>query len=113
MTQHWPSAHWQLLLQDHRAAIIKAIEQLGQWVSLIVAWSGVENDGSRAHIGGMPREKYESLLKCPMCDRAGLAEMSDEKSNLGDFHTRIEAVPEGFEIKGDDVICSACQVSAL
>ncbi|MFL6828413.1 MAG: hypothetical protein ACJ8E2_18325 [Bradyrhizobium sp.] len=48
-----------------------------------------------------------------MCDRTGLAEMSDEKSNLGDYHTRIEAVPEGFEIKGDDVICSACQVSAL
>jgi len=61
----------------------------------------------------MPREKYESLLKCPMCDRTGLAEMSAEKSNLGDYQTRIEAVPEGFEIKGDDVICSVCQVSAL
>ena len=46
-------------------------------------------------------------------DRTGLAEMSDEKSNLGDYQTRIEAVPEGFEIKGDDVICSVCQVSAL
>jgi hypothetical protein len=61
----------------------------------------------------MPREKYESLLKCPMCGRTGLAEMSDDKaSNIGDYHTRIEAVPEGFEIKGNDVICSACQVSA-
>ena len=75
--------------------------------------SALENDRLQAHIGGMPREKYESLLKCPMCDRTGLAEMSDEKSNLGDYHTRIEAVPEGFEIKGDDVICSVCQVSAL
>ena len=49
-----------------------------------------------------------------MCDRTGLAEMSDDKaSNIGDYHTRIEAVPEGFEIKGNDVICSSCQVSAL
>ena len=73
----------------------------------------VEKDRLRAHIGTMAREKYETMLKCPMCDRTGLAEMSDEKSNLGDYHTKIEAVPEGFEIKGDDVICSACQVSAL
>ena len=78
-------------------------------------WQGyaLENDPLRAHIGSMAREKYESLLRCPMCDRTGLAEMSDEKSNLGDYQTRIEAVPEGFEIKGDDVICFACQVSAL
>ena len=49
-----------------------------------------------------------------MCGRTGLAEMSDDKSsNIGDYHTRLEAVPEGFEIKGNDVICSACQVSAL
>ena len=76
--------------------------------------SALENDRSRAHIGGMPREKYESLLTCPMCGRSGLAEMSDDKSsNIGDYHTRIEAVPEGFEIKGNDVICSACQISAL
>jgi hypothetical protein len=75
--------------------------------------SALENDRSRAHIGGMPREKYESLLRCPMCGRTGVAEMSDDKSsNIGDYHTRIEAVPEGFEIKGNDVICSACQVSA-
>jgi hypothetical protein len=67
-----------------------------------------------ASIGRMPREKYESLLRCPMCGRTGLAEMSDDKSsNIGDYHTKIEAVPEGFEIKGNDVICSACQVSAL
>ena len=49
-----------------------------------------------------------------MCGRTGLAEMSDDKSsNIGDYHTRLEAVPEGFEIKGNDVICSTCQVSAL
>ena len=76
--------------------------------------SALENDRSRAHIGGMPREKYESLLRCPMCDRTGIADMSDDKSrNVGDYDTRIESVSEGFEIKGEDVICSVCQVSAL
>jgi hypothetical protein len=54
------------------------------------------------------------MLRCPMCGRTGLADMSDDKSSeTGDYHTRIDAVPEGFEIKGNDVICSACQVSAL
>jgi hypothetical protein len=49
-----------------------------------------------------------------MCGRTGLAEMSDDKSsNIGDYHTRLEAVPEGFEIKGNDVICSTCQVSLI
>jgi hypothetical protein len=67
-----------------------------------------------AHIGMMPREKYGSPLRCPMCERTGIAEMSDDKSrNVGDYDTRIEAVSEGFEIKGRDVICSVCQVSAL
>ncbi len=62
----------------------------------------------------MAREKYESFLRCPMCGRTGLADMSDDKShNTGDYDTRIESVSEGFEIKGEDVICSACQVSAL
>ena len=76
--------------------------------------SALENDRSRAHIARMPREKYESLLRCPMCDRTGIADMSDDKSrNVGDYDTRIESVSEGFEIKGEDVICSVCQVSAL
>jgi hypothetical protein len=49
-----------------------------------------------------------------MCGRTGLADMSDDKSHkTGDYDTRIEAVTQGFEIKGKDVICSACQVSAL
>ena len=62
----------------------------------------------------MAREKYESLLRCPICERTGLADMSDDKSTkIGDYDTRIEAVTQGFEIKGKDVICSECQVSAL
>ena len=49
-----------------------------------------------------------------MCGRTGLADMSDEKSpKIDDDDTRIEAVTQGFEIKGKDVICSVCQVSAL
>ena len=64
--------------------------------------------------GGMAREKYESLLRCPMCDRTGLADMSDDKSSkIGNYDTRVEAVTHGFEVKGKDVICSECQVSAL
>jgi len=47
-----------------------------------------------------------------MCARTGLAEMSNAKF-AGDYDTKIEAAPEGFEIEGNDVICSACQVSAL
>ena len=75
---------------------------------------GVENDQLRAHIGRMAREKYETMLRCPVCDRTGLADMSDDKSHkIGDYDTRIEAVTQGFEIKGKDVICSVCQVSAL
>src|SRR5258708_31195406 len=55
----------------------------------------------------MAREQYESLLRCPMCGRTGLADMSDDKSSkIGDYDTRIEAVTQGFEIKGKDVICS-------
>jgi hypothetical protein len=74
----------------------------------------VENEPLRAHIGRMAREKYESMLRCPMCGRTGLADMSDDKSHkIGDYDTRVEAVTQGFEIKGKDVICSACQVSAL
>jgi hypothetical protein len=43
-----------------------------------------------------------------------LADMSDDKSSkIGDYDTRLEAVTQGFEIKGKDVICSVCQVSAL
>ena len=62
----------------------------------------------------MAREKYESLLRCPMCERTGLADMSDDKSSkIGDYDTRVEAVTQGFEIKGKDVICSVCQVSTL
>jgi hypothetical protein len=64
--------------------------------------------------GGMAREKYESLLRCPMCDRTGLADMSDDKSSkIGNYDTKVEAVTHGFEVKGKDVICSECQVSAL
>jgi len=49
-----------------------------------------------------------------MCGRTGLADMSDDKSTkIGDYDTRFEAVTHGFEIKGKDVICSVCQVSAL
>ena len=48
-----------------------------------------------------------------MCGRTGLADMSDDKSSkIGDYDTRVEAVTQGFEIKGKDVICSVCQVSA-
>lgn len=74
----------------------------------------LENGLSAAHIRRMAREKYESLLRCPICERTGLADMSDDKSSkIGDYDTRIEAVTQGFEIKGKDVICSECQVSAL
>jgi hypothetical protein len=74
----------------------------------------LENGLSAAHIRRMAREKYESLLRCPICERTGLADMSDDKSSrIGDYDTRIEAVTQGFEIKGKDVICSGCQVSAL
>jgi hypothetical protein len=73
-----------------------------------------ENEPRRAHIGRMAREKYESMLRCPMCGRTGLADMSDDKSHkIGDYDARVEAVTQGFEIKGKDAICSACQVSAL
>ena len=48
-----------------------------------------------------------------MCGRTGLADMSDDKSHGGDYDTRVESVTKGFEIKGNDVICSACKVSAL
>jgi len=48
-----------------------------------------------------------------MCERTGLADMSDAKPyKIGEYDTRVEAVTQGFEIKGKDVICSACQVSA-
>jgi hypothetical protein len=81
---------------------------------LIVAGFALENDRLRAHIGRMAREKYESPLRCPMCGRAGLADMSDAKSSkIGGYDTKVEAVTQGFEIKGKDVICSVCQVSAL
>jgi hypothetical protein len=67
-----------------------------------------------AKVWRMAREKYESLLRCPMCDRTGLADMSDDKSSkIGNYDTRVEAVTHGFEVKGKDVICSECQVSAL
>jgi len=70
--------------------------------------------GPDAKVWRMAREKYESLLRCPMCDRTGLADMSDDKSSkIGNYDTRIEAVTHGFEVKGKDVICSECQVSAL
>lgn len=62
----------------------------------------------------MARENYESMLRCPMCERTGIVEMSDDKSRrVGNYDTRIESVSDGFEIKGKDVICSACQVFAL
>jgi hypothetical protein len=49
-----------------------------------------------------------------MCGRTGLADMSDGKSSkIGDYDTMVDAVTQGFEIKGKDVICSVCQVSAL
>jgi hypothetical protein len=42
-----------------------------------------------------------------MCERTGLADMSDAKSyKIGEYDTRVEAVTQGFEIKGKDVICS-------
>jgi hypothetical protein len=74
-------------------------------------WTGFFLD---AKVWRMAREKYESLLRCPMCDRTGLADMSDDKSSkIGNYDTRVEAVTHGFEVKGKDVICSECQVSAL
>ena len=49
-----------------------------------------------------------------MCERTGLADMSDAKPyKIGEYDTRVEAVTQGFEINGKDVICSVCQVSAL
>jgi len=53
----------------------------------------LENGPGRAHIGRMAREKYETALRCPMCGRTGLADMSDDKSHKsGDYDTRVEAV---------------------
>jgi hypothetical protein len=63
----------------------------------------------------MARETYESKLKCPLCGREGMADMSEDKSHkIGDYDTRVDAVTEGFAIKNkSDIICSQCQVSAL
>jgi hypothetical protein len=63
----------------------------------------------------MARETYESNLKCPVCGREGLADMSGAKSyKIGDYDTRVDAVTEGFAIKNKtEVVCSQCQVSAL
>jgi hypothetical protein len=48
----------------------------------------------------MARETYESKLKCPVCGREGLADMSGAKSyKIGDCDTRVDAVTEGFAIK--------------
>jgi hypothetical protein len=86
-------------------------ESRGLLAGRIIHW---KNGLSAAHIRRMAREKYESLLRCPMCDRTGLADMSDDKSSkIGNYDTRVEAVTQGFEVKGKDVICSECQVSAL
>ena len=68
-------------------------------------WQGsaLENEPLRAHIGRMAREKYESMLRCTMCGRTGLADMSDDKSSkIGNYHTRVEAVTHGFEVKGKE-----------
>jgi hypothetical protein len=57
----------------------------------------LENGLSAVHICRMAREKYESLLRCPICERTGLADMSDDKSSkIGDYDTRIEAVTQGL-----------------
>ena len=63
----------------------------------------------------MAREKYELPLKCPKCGRAGRARMSDRKSYKiePDYDTKVESVPEGFEKRGADVVCSKCGESAL
>jgi len=63
----------------------------------------------------MARETYESKLKCPVCGREGLADMSGAKSyKIGEYDTRVDAVTEGFAIKNKtEVVCSQCQVSAL
>jgi len=62
------------------------------------------------------REKYVVALKCPTCGRAGHADMSDAKAykiEPGGYDTRVESLPHGFEVRGRDVVCSRCQVSAL
>jgi hypothetical protein len=63
----------------------------------------------------MARETSETKLKCPLCGREGMADMSDAISDkIGDYDTRVDAVTEGFAIKNkSDIICSLCQVSAL
>jgi hypothetical protein len=63
----------------------------------------------------MAREKYDVALRCPKCGRSGRADMSDAKSYKieADYDTRVESVPAGFEIRGRDVVCSNCGVSAL
>jgi hypothetical protein len=65
----------------------------------------------------MRREYYDVPLKCPKCGRTGRAQMSDREAYKiePDYDTKVESVPEGFEITrgGKDAICSKCGVSAL
>lgn len=62
------------------------------------------------------QEEYNVRLKCPKCGRDGRADMSDAgayKIEPGGYDTRVESVPDGFEIRGHDVVCADCKVSAL
>jgi hypothetical protein len=71
----------------------------------------------------MSREEYTSNLRCPVCGKTGIAEMSDRKSYKiePDYGTTIDWVPDGFEIVQTattpfakyDVICTTDRVSAL
>lgn len=63
----------------------------------------------------MDRQTYELKLKCPICGREGLADMSSTKVyETDDCAPRVHAVTEGFATRNKtDIICSQCQVSAV
>ena len=63
----------------------------------------------------MDRQTYELNLKCPVCGREGLADMSSAKVyEAGDCAPHVHAVTEGFATRNKtEVFCSRCQVSAV
>jgi hypothetical protein len=51
----------------------------------------------------------ELKLKCPICDREGLADLEGDDPNA-----QVLAVTEGFSIKNQSkILCSRCQVPAF
>jgi len=68
------------------------------------------------------RDRFTSELKCPVCGKTGIAELSQEDGwsfSNGDQSTRIDFLPEGFFVvsKGDrfgqpDFHCTEHRVSA-